>query len=289
MGAADRDYSRTETRRSAPTGTLTPVVKWLLIINIGVYLLDILWFQGRLRNLGAFTISSSILQGKIWQLITFQFLHGSVAHVLFNSIGIYFFGPWMERWWGARRFLVFYLLCGAAGALFYSLLTLLHVLPTDLFGGLVGASAGIYGILVGIAIIAPNLRAMLIFPPIELSIRQMALAVLLIAVVKIVFDLSNAGGEAGHLGGAILGFILVKYPILLGWAKKHEKEVEIIRPKRFSFRPEAKLKPRTSVNLERDSEVDRILDKISREGIHSITAEEREKLNRASIGKKSDS
>ena len=287
MGAVDRDYSRNENGRSGPTGNLTPVVKWLLIANLAIYFGDILFLNGLLRNFGEFTINSAILHGQIWKFITFQFLHGGVAHVLFNSIGLFIFGPWMERWWGPRRFVFFYLLCGAAGALFYALLTFTHILEFDLNIPLVGASAGIYGILVGVAMIAPNLRVMLIFPPIELSIRQMAMGILAFAVVVIVFNLDNAGGQAGHLGGALLGFLLVKFPDLLGWAEKHDNDVEIIRPKRFAFRPESKLKPRTQVNLERDTEVDRILDKISREGLHSITDEEREKLNRASKNKSS--
>ena len=78
-----------------------------------------------LVNWGAFTIRSALMEFRLWEFVTFQFLHGSLGHVLFNSIGIYFFGPWMERWWGSKKFLLFYLLCGAAGAAFFTLLMFL--------------------------------------------------------------------------------------------------------------------------------------------------------------------
>ncbi|NJR43787.1 MAG: rhomboid family intramembrane serine protease [Akkermansiaceae bacterium] len=213
MGIADRDYYRNVRRQSGGFfSQLTPVVKWLLILNLGIYFLDIILagsaVQKPIRELGAFTIQSGIFEGQIWEFLTFQFMHGSLGHVIFNSLGIFFFGPWMERWWGSVKFTVYYLLCGIAGAVFFSLLTFVGILPrTDLATGLVGASAGIYGILIGVAVIAPNLRVQLLLPPVELSMRQLAIGLILISVGSIALKWGgNEGGEAGHLGGAILGF-----------------------------------------------------------------------------------
>jgi len=280
MGTAERGYGQ-ETGGSNWFSSIPPVVRWLLMINVAVFVLDALFLKGVLREFGAFSVRSAFGEGKIWELVTFQFLHGSIGHVLFNCIGLYFFGPWMERWWGSNRFLAFYLLCGAAGALFYTLLTVANVFPDGAYSSLVGASAGIYGILAGVAVISPNMRVSLIFPPIELSMRQMALALLAISVGSIVLKLGgNEGGEAGHLGGAILGFCLVKFPFLLGWAKRRERDVQIIRPKAFSRKSEAKLRPRSKIDLDQNSAVDLILDKISREGFHSLTPAERETLDK---------
>jgi len=177
---------------------------------------------------------------------------------------------------------VFYLLCGAAGAAFFTLLAQLGVLhpPAGVASlddmPLIGASAGIYGILVGVALIAPNLRVMLYFPPIEMSMRQLAIAVLAIAAATVILGLGdNAGGEAGHLGGAILGFLLMRQPRLLGWADARRASVEIIRPKPLGTRAEAKLRPRTEIDLHTQAEVDRILDKISQQGFQSLTDSER--------------
>lgn len=285
MGLADRNYRQRGTWAAVGLGQLTPMAKWLIIINVAIFFGDSMLFHNRLGNWGCFTIESAINNGRIWEFFTFQFLHGSVLHVVFNMAGLYIFGPWAERWWGARRFLAFYLLCGAAGAIFYTLLAWIGILQpppgmASLDGmPLVGASAGIYGILVGVAVIAPDLRVLLYFPPIEMSMRQVAMAVLAIAAGTVILDLGdNAGGEAGHLGGAILGFFLMRRPGLLGWADWHGAAVEVIRPKAFVGPAEAKLRPRTEVDLHSQAEVDRILEKISEHGFQSLTDAERNHL-----------
>ena len=287
MGIADREYHRQDRREGGGFfSQLTPVVKWLLILNLALYFLEP--DDKPFRQFGAFTIQTGLFEGRIWEFITFQFLHGSVAHVLMNSIGIFFFGPWLERWWGSGKFLVFYLLCGAAGAVFFTLLTLIGILPGNgLETPLVGASAGIYGILIGVATIAPNLRVALLFPPIVLSMRQVAIALLVIAVAVILLGymglnplglVDNEGGQAGHLGGAILGFFLIRFPWLLGFHGR----METARPRAAAPPPLAKLRPRTELEMQQDTAMDLILDKISREGFQSLTPEEREFLQKAS-------
>lgn len=295
MGTADRDYFRDEAARYARgrRPALPPVIKWLIISNVVVFLIDfvtrpgpILPELGSINTMFCFSIQSAFLEGRVWELLTFQFLHGGFLHIIFNCIGLYFFGPWVERWWGSRRFLVFYLLCGVAGALFFTLLTLVGILPgSGLVTPLIGASAGLYGILVAAALINPNQLVRLLFPPVELTVRRLALIVLGIAVVIILGDnlvggrpFQNSGGEAGHLGGAILGWLLTRHPALLrkGTGRK------IIRPREFRRkRRDAKLRPRTEVDVSSDSEVDRILEKISREGLQSLTEVERVTLQRA--------
>ncbi|MEO5916684.1 MAG: rhomboid family intramembrane serine protease [Luteolibacter sp.] len=290
MGIADRDYQRNDRRE--PSGffaQLTPVVKWLLILNIGIYFIES--DSKPFRHFGAFTIQSAVFEGRIWQFVTFQFLHGSAGHVFFNCLALFFFGPWMERWWGGKKFLIFYLLCGAAGGVFYSLLMLAGALPGDSpYTPLVGASAGIYGILIGVALTAPELRVRLLIPPVELSMRQLAMWLMGIAVGTILLGyfhidlfglVSNEGGQAGHLGGAILGFFLVRYPWILG----SNREVEIIRPKVVAPKPLSKLRPRSDLEKDQDTAVDKILDKISREGFQSLTQEERDFLQKASNSK----
>jgi membrane associated rhomboid family serine protease len=288
MGIAERDYGRREARSNGPLAQLTPVVKWLLILNLGIYILDTFLkgdsLNGPIRQYGAFSIQSAIFEGKIWEFVTFQFIHGFLGHVLFNCIGIFFFGPWMERWWGSTKFLIFYLLCGAAGAAFYTLLAFSGIFGRGaMIGSLVGASAGIYGIFIGVAVVAPDLRVQLLIPPIELSMRQLAIGLLVFAVACVLFGFDgNAGGQAGHLGGAILGFILVRYPWLLG----RGNGVEIFRPKPIPHAPAPKLRPRSEIEKAKDTELDRILDKISSHGFQSLTDIERATLQEISNSQK---
>lgn len=282
MGLADRDYQR---RPSATNARLTPVVRFLLWFQGGLFLLDYLVLplvfdlptdgsrKPPIVEWGAFSVHSAIDEGRVWEFLTFQFLHDSVGHVLFNSVGLFFFGPWAERWWGSSKFLLFYLLCGCAGAGLFTLFLRGGIVPGSVHSGLIGASAGIYGIFVAVAVIAPNMRVMLLFPPVELTMRQLAIALMVLSVVLIQTGwLGNQGGEAGHLGGFVAGFLLMKFPWLLGGAKP-------ARPVRRIPPGPPKLRPRTHVGGPVvDPEIDRILDKISRDGIHSVTPEERELL-----------
>ena len=107
-----------------------PITKWLLIINIAVLIIDALLKAHPplfLRDTwGYLSVDTAIFKGQIWRFISFQFLHADFGHLLSNCIGIFFFGPHIERWMSSRPFLVFYLLSGLAGALFY---TLLYFIP----------------------------------------------------------------------------------------------------------------------------------------------------------------
>lgn len=302
MGLTDRTYYQPEAQRIRPPSRLAdcPVTKGLLISNILIYFMDILFFGGEegrfgwLAMWGHFSVELGIHQFQIWRFLTFQFLHADGMHLFGNMIGVFMFGVFAEKWWGSRKFAVFYLMSGMAGALLYMLLFYVGWFgksPISVEGEtiaasyipLVGASAGIFAILVCTAIIAPNLRVLLFFV-IPMSMRTLAIGALVFAAFMILTNGNNAGGEAGHMGGAILGFILMKKPHLLSFLdskgghkrRRQVKDAKVVREK--------KLRPRITINME-DSEIDRILDKVSREGIQSLTSAEREALIHAS-GKK---
>ncbi|MEM1084806.1 MAG: rhomboid family intramembrane serine protease [Verrucomicrobiota bacterium] len=287
MGSHERDYNRGQGGRVGPP-PITPVVKWLLILNIGIFVIDMIVPNRAVADWGSFSVSAALGSFEIWKFVTFQFIHESVLHILFNSIGIYFVGPFVERWWGSRRFLRFYLLCGVAGALFYMLLASLGLMPgpDPLQRSLVGASAGLFGLLIAVYVIAPDVRIRLLIPPIELTMRTLVKVLIIFSVVVIVgamifpgFGLfGNSGGEAGHLGGAIMGFVLMKFPWLLNWRMPSRK---VIRPREFRRKQEPKIRPRTVVDLNEADEVDRILDKIAKDGPESLTPEELEVLKKA--------
>lgn len=267
---------------------LTPVVKSLLIANIAIYFLDLLLFDHAIRDWGQFTVATGWMEMKIWQCLTFQFLHGSIGHLLANCIPLYFFGPFMERWWGARRFVAFYLICGLSGALATTSLMAAGWLDYSINTSMVGASAGIYGILIGVACIAPAMQVRLLIPPITLTMRQLAIAFLAISGFFVLSRVgTNTGGEAAHLGGALLGFLLVRLPQALDWV--HGAAMPIRQGQRTP-RPVVgtKIRPRTRIPLGSDDEVDRILDKISQDGFQSLTDAERETLHQAAQSKSSE-
>jgi len=228
---------------------------------------------------------------EVWRAITFQFLHASITHLLFNMLGLYFFGSMVEQYLGSKRYLAFYLVCGIAGALAYLGLNVAGYVTLEFFGSekipgllynasttpLVGASAGVFGVIMACAFISPNSIVQLIFPPIPMKLRTMAFVYVGIAVLTVLFGGHNAGGEAAHLGGAVAGFFLIRRPHLL----RDFFDVFTDSRKKGPERP-PEVRARPSNPPIRDEEVDRILAKVSAEGLHSLTASEREALRRAS-------
>lgn len=224
MALADRDYDGGGDQGQRP-GRLagSPMTRALLIANVAVFVLNSLLrttsgmpWGTFLDRWGAFTVADGFFGAQIWRLITFQFLHGDLFHVLFNMYALYMFGPIVERWWRSKPFLIFYLVSGMAGALFFALL---WALPGVLDGTspntpLVGASAGIFGILIATAVIAPEGRVVLLFPPIPMKMRTFAIGILAFGIYIVVANGRNAGGEAGHLGGALAGYLMMVLPPL---------------------------------------------------------------------------
>jgi rhomboid family protein len=235
MGLYDREYVRRPADGSS-VGRLPvwSVSTWLIVINVAVFVLDGMLGRGFYR-VGYFSAATAIWGLQVWRFITFQFLHANVSHIFFNMLSLYFFGPLVESYLGRRRFLAFYLLCGAAGAGMYLVLWQIgfldagrHAPPEagaygSLVGAytpLVGASAGIFGVLIAGAAIAPDARVMLLFPPIPMRLKVLAWILLGLAVFTILTSGRNAGGEAAHLGGAALGAVLIRRPQWLNFAEQ---------------------------------------------------------------------
>lgn len=263
-----------------------PVTKWLLIINVAILFLQVLMTNPGervfLQQFGHFSIQEAIYKFQFWRFFTFQFLHADFAHLIMNGVGLFFFGPHIERWMASRVYLVFYLLCGVAGALFYALLFFTPGILTGYHPAIpmVGASAGLFGILVAF-FVAPEARVLLFFV-IPIKIRTLAIGYFIYVASSVVFNWHNAGGSAGHLGGALFGLLVLKWPPLkyavvklsqigepgASPQKKKTRDAQIIREEEHS-------------PLELSKEVDRILDKISENGIQSLTPKEKETLNKA--------
>ncbi len=271
MGLYDRDYTQADFR-SRSDGVpqmrlafpqLTPVVKWLLIINVLVYLMQVLGADTTLTMWFSVFPASLGMTLQLWRYVTYQFLHGAMLHILFNMLGLYFLGPTLERHWGSKRFLLFYLGCGVAGGLAYPLLVavkFLRVVP------MIGASGAILGMLAACAILFPHFIVFIFFFPVP--IRVAAVICILIASLTILSRGPNAGGEAAHLGGMIAG---AAYVFSGSWRYK-------LRQKISADRWQSKITTDRSLELE----VDRILQKVHEHGIASLTRGEKKTLRRAS-------
>jgi membrane associated rhomboid family serine protease len=189
-------------------GFAPPVTQALLIANVIVYFLQqmngspvdelfALWPPGGFES-----------RFQPWQLITYSFLHASTMHIVFNMLGLYTFGADLERLFGSRFFALYY---------FASVLSagVLHLVITSWMGGppvpTVGASGGVYGLLLAYGLYFPHRQLMLIFPPIPMKARTF---VIVFAVLELFFGVTGtAQGIAhfAHLGGMLGGFLMLLY------------------------------------------------------------------------------
>ncbi len=228
MGIYDRDYIRNPSGRPAFNGSLNAwsVNTWLIAINVAVFILNALisapienaygQIVGRfqpIEALGYFSVTEALGHLQVWRLVTFQFLHANVEHILFNMVALYMFGPLIESYLGSRRYLAFYLLCGAAGPVMYIVLWVAHILISHPAVPLVGASAGIFGVLVAAAMVAPNTEV-LVWGVLPVRLPMLAWGLLAIAAYTVFqygsVGQNNAGGQAAHLGGAAAGYLLIR-------------------------------------------------------------------------------
>ena len=197
---------------------LPPVTQALLIANVVVFLLQMAVGDAALAKLmlwpigdGTYDPSSRGYHFLPWQLLTYGFMHGSFTHMLFNMIALYMFGAALEYTWGAKRFLTYYLVC-VVGA---GLLQLLVGWWTMSNGGnaypTVGASGGVFGLLLAYGMLFPNHRLMLLFPPIPMKARTFVILYGAIELMLGFTGLQPGVAHFAHLGGMLFGWLLIRY------------------------------------------------------------------------------
>lgn len=215
---------------------ITPIVKNLLIINVIFFFATWLFQQQGIaleQYLAVFYFDSPNF--KIWQPITYMFMHGNLTHIFFNMFALYSFGSILEAHWGAKRFINFYLITGLGalalqwgvqafevyqltGSSVHDLATLtvqnesdLRTLQQIYFGRMVGASGAIFGLLVAFGMLYPNLEMYIMFIPVPVKAKYI---VPVYIVLELVLGFSKIEGDSvahfAHLGGALIGYILVK-------------------------------------------------------------------------------
>lgn len=183
---------------------MPPITQALLLINIAAFCIDIFlgpWFT---RLLALWPLGYGFLP---WQVVTYAFLHGSIGHLFFNMLGLWMFGSELERVWGPKRFMHFYaasvLTAAAAQLLVTGLLG--SVYPT------VGASGGLFGLLLAFGMMFPNRTIMPLFPPIPMKAKVF---VALYGGLELLLGVTgSASGVAhfAHLGGMLGGYLMFRY------------------------------------------------------------------------------
>ena len=187
---------------------LLPVTRALLIANVAVYLLQLVSGNVLMDWLALWPLGYGFMP---WQLLTYGFLHGSLGHLLFNMLALYMFGAPLELTWGPRRFLAYYLICVVGAGLWQLAVGWWSVSSGGPVYATVGASGGVFGLLLAYGMLFPNQRVMLLFPPIPMKARTF---VILFGVAELV--LGFTGWQPGvahfaHLGGMLFGWLVIRY------------------------------------------------------------------------------
>jgi rhomboid family protein len=184
--------------------SLPPATRVIIAANVVAFLLQQFAADSMLRLFALWPLGTLF---EPWQLITYAFLHGSVAHIFFNMFALFMFGRPLEYFWGSRRFSVFYSACVVAAAA-------TQLLTASLAGSMeptLGASGGVFGLLLAFAMYFPRQRITLLFPPIPMPAW---LFVTLYGVLELVLGVTNS--QAGvahfaHLGGMLGGALVILY------------------------------------------------------------------------------
>lgn len=223
----------------------------------------------------------SALPTRFYTIFTYMFFHDGLLHLLFNMLGLYWFGNIFMNFLKSRQFHFVYLAGGLVGALIY--IAGLNIFPA-FTGGLVGqtvigSSAAVMAIIVASATLVPNYSIMLLFFG-EVKIKWVAIVYFLISFIGL--SSTNAGGNFAHIGGAILGFAFIK-SLQSGrdWSKIFERKPKL-RVVKNEKPPVKKTPAKPAFNSVSQQEIDAILDKISSSGYDKLSATEKEKLFKAS-------
>jgi len=195
-----------------------PVIKYLLISNIAIFLLQHFFFAALkagsvnigdefIKNFALFDIHSPFFRP--WQIFTYMFLHGSFSHLFFNMFALWMFGLELENLWGSKKFLLYYTICGlGAGIANLFLAPLFTNIPPNV--PTVGASGSIYGVLVAFGYLFPN-RYIYIYFMIPVKAKYLIILYMAIEVFSVASQSATGIAHIAHLGGAVVGFVYLYF------------------------------------------------------------------------------
>ena len=210
--------------------SLPPVTKNLIIINVIVFLATLVNEDFMIGTFALFYPTSQFFHW--WQVVTHMFMHGGFWHIFFNMYTLLIFGSVVERYIGPKKFLLFYFVCGLGavalhiGVEYWQMqsymegaalgnATALQRIEAIKFTPTVGASGAIYGVLMGYAMIFPESKMTLLFPPVTLSAKWMVVVFAVIELFTGVTGLNAGIAHFAHLGGMLIGWLMI-----LWWRKR---------------------------------------------------------------------
>jgi membrane associated rhomboid family serine protease len=264
---------------SALSQMMTRWVKRLLLANTAVFIVvNVLGVVPLTWAVDVLGFSPARLLIHPWSPLTYMFVHGSFFHLFANMLVLFFFGPQLERAWGERYFIRYYLIAGMGGALFSLLLIQLIGTPT-----VIGASGAVFGLLLAFALKWPD-------APIYLWFLLPVKAKYFVGFIALFSLYASLGGARDgvahwtHLGGLVTGFLYLKHgdtlTARLGGLRKRWRRKGLKAAPGGAEEPSRRAsRRRDRLEGDRLDEVDRILDKIRESGIDALTPKEREFLD----------
>lgn len=291
------------------------ITKNLLIINVLAFFATWVFEKQGLDLTATFGLHFFMAKDfSFYQLVTYLFMHGSFMHLFFNMFAVWMFGTVMERVWGPKRFLIYYLVCGIGAGIIQEgvqyinyanenlaaydfVMTSSGRITTEAYLNLwttVGASGAVYAILLALGMTFPNERMFIIPFPFPIKAKWLIGGYIVIEVWSALNTPGDGIAHMAHLGGMLFGFLLIRYwrnhPNIEqrfngqnGFFQQMKKQYENKRRNTFHYQPSTET-PRWEEHKEkeedsaRQAEIDAILDKIRKSGYDSLTKEEKKKL-----------
>jgi membrane associated rhomboid family serine protease len=246
----------------------TDAIKILVSVNFGIFLLQtIARTEGMFFPLFGLVPKLVWSEFMLWQPFTYLFFHGSIWHVLINMFVLWMFGSELERLWGKEHFLKFYFVTGVGAGLVTMIIGLNSMTP------IVGASGAVYGVLLAYGLTYPN-RTVYLYGIIPIKSLWFVIGIGVIAFMSS-FDNVSQISHLTHLSGMMIGYLMLRRPVRFNdlWFTIRKRTLE------YKIKHEEK---KVTQHQEIERGIDRILDKINREGFDSLTEEEHDRLYKGS-------
>lgn len=267
----------------SPTGfrVLPTVVKHLLIINVLMYFAYYVLLKQGIINLnyylGIWSLSTGLF--RIWQPLTYMFMHGSFDHLFFNMFSLWMFGSALENYWGSQRFLFYYLVCGIGAGLLNMLVPGAHVS--------VGASGAVYALLLAFGMMWPNNYIYLYFL-VPIRTKWFIIGMIVIELFEGIFRSTDGIAHFAHLGGMLIGFLIILYWKRHGgmtgdfsiknWFNSLKNRKKYTRYEEVYDKVPRSDEEHNYQKAQKERDIDAILDKVAKSGYESLSKEEKDFL-----------